>query len=107
MELDSPKVEQESDEDIVHGRAATPDRESADETESEDDSRNNGRQDNSSETASSTPAVARAADEEGAASEGPPPVRSLPFSRPATRSSMPKKQPSPPTDDDETEDEGL
>jgi hypothetical protein len=107
MELDSPKVEQESDEDMVHDRAATTDRESDDETESEDES-GNGRRDMPSETARSTPAVARAVDEEAAASEGPPPVRSLPFSRRATRSSVPEKQPSPPTDDgDETEDEEL
>jgi hypothetical protein len=107
MELDSPKVEQESDEEMVHGRAATPDRESDDETESEDESGNNGRQHMSSEAARPIPAITQTAEGEAVASNGPPPMRSLPFSRRATRNSVPKKQPSPPTDDDETEDEEL
>jgi hypothetical protein len=107
MDVDTGKVEEESDEDMVRDRAATPDRESDDETESEDEVGGNVRRDMSSETARSTSAVARATKEEAPASNGPPPIRSLPFGRAVTRGMAPKKQPSPPADDDETEDEEL
>jgi hypothetical protein len=97
MEVDEAKAE-EQDEDSEPG-AATPDRASDDETEDEDG-----------------PALERTSRPVRSTSKSisledvgpPPPRRELPFGRPpATRTRAGQKQPTPPVEDDETEDEEL
>lgn len=109
MEIEEAKeVEQNDDEDVPS--PATPDRGSDDETESEAEAFDGGIRGGSSETLKSTSTVAQPTKQVAPSSDGPPPLRSLPFGRAGTRSRGPAKKLSPPPpadDDDETDDEEL
>lgn len=109
MDIDESKVEEQDDEEVP--APATPDR-SDDETDAEVEAPVPLRREKSSETARSS-SVAQAARSDVTESKGAPPLRSLPFGRPATRSKdvAEKLAPSMDLEDDEdgdeTEDEEL
>ena len=107
MEVDEAKVE-EQDEESGPG-AATPDRTSDDETEDEDGPGGKTPAPPALRTREKSSGPARSSSKAATLEEAgpPPPRRELPFGRPATRSKPARKQPAPPAEDDETEDEEL
>jgi hypothetical protein len=103
MEVDQLKAEEqesESDDDVDSAGPATPDRATEEETDDEvpaERKQKVTRGTKASATASRDPLSPKQ----------PPPVRELPFGRPANRSRAPAKQPSPPEEEGETDDEEL
>ncbi|PSN60316.1 hypothetical protein BS50DRAFT_579467 [Corynespora cassiicola Philippines] len=84
MEIDQPKQEEQVDGSDVG--AATPDRNSDEETEDEDEPSQNVPPSRSTRATRATSAAAEASKDKPVASGPPPPARALPFGKPATRS---------------------
>ena len=103
MDIDDARTGEQDDAENVPG-AATPDRGSDVETESEDEAPDSGLRGRLSETLRSASTVAQPTKEAKPSSDGPPPPRSLPFGRARTRRKGLEKKPlAPPADDDDDE----